>query len=58
ITFNFAMLVGLIAGTISSMFIAPIVWYYLRTKYKPKAKKVKKVYKEELDEIDIEGINY
>lgn len=58
ITFNFAMFVGLIAGTVSSMFAAPIVWYYLRTKYKPKAKKTKKIVKEELDEIDIEGINY
>ena len=58
ITFNFAMFVGLIAGTISSMFIAPIVWYWLRTKYKPKPKKVKKVKREDLDELDIEGINY
>ena len=58
ITFNLALFVGLIAGTVSSMFIAPIVWYWLRTKYKPKPKKVKKVKKEELDELDIEGINY
>ena len=57
ITFNLALFVGLIAGTISSMFIAPIIWYWLRTKYKPKPKKMKKVYKEELDELDIEGIN-
>ena len=58
ITFNFAMFVGLIAGTVSSMFVAPIVWYWLRTQYKPKPKKVKKVKKEELDELEIEGINY
>lgn len=58
ITFNFAMFVGLIAGTISSMFVAPVVWYWLRTKYKPRPKKVRKVVKEELDELEIEGINY
>ena len=58
ITFNFAMFVGLIAGTVSSMFVAPTVWYWLRTQYKPKPKKVKKVKKEELDELEIEGINY
>ena len=57
ITFNFAMFIGLIAGTISSMFIAPMVWYWLRTKYKPRPKKVKKVVREELDELEIEGLN-
>ncbi len=56
-TFTFAMFVGLIAGTISSMFIMPYVWTYIRTHYTPKAKKTKKVKKEALDEYTIKGIN-
>ena len=60
ITFNFAMFVGLIAGTFSSIFIAPSVWIYLRMHHKPKtntkAKKTKEN-KEELDEYAIKGIN-
>ncbi|MCF0113819.1 MAG: protein translocase subunit SecD [Erysipelotrichaceae bacterium] len=56
-TFNFAMFVGLIAGTFSSIYIAPYTWLYIRTHTKPKAAKPKKVYKEELDEISITGIN-
>lgn len=56
-TFTFAMFVGLIAGTISSMFIMPYVWTYIRSHYTPKAKKTKKVKKEALDEYTIKGIN-
>ena len=58
-TFNFAMLVGLIAGTFSSLFIAPSVWIYLRThtKHKDKPKKKKKQDKELLDEYTFKGIN-
>ena len=57
-TFNFAMLVGLIAGTMSSIFIAPSVWLYIRTHVKENTKKkAKKKYKEELDEYTITGIN-
>ncbi len=57
-TFMFAMLVGLIAGTFSSIFIAPTVFRVLYAKHgnKPKAKK-KKEYKEELDEYSFKGIN-
>lgn len=42
VTFNFAMFVGLIAGTFSSIFIAPQMWYYIRTHVKPKEKEKEK----------------
>ena len=58
-TFIFAMFVGLIAGTFSSIFIAPSVWVWARTHIKPKDKKKtkKKEVKEELDEYTFKGIN-
>ena len=57
-TFTFAMLVGLIAGTFSSIFIAPRLWCWIRENYKPKPKaKKKKEEKEKLDEYTIKGIN-
>lgn len=59
-TFNIAMFVGLIAGTFSSMFVAPTVWRVLRRKgksAKPKQKKTKTEKKEVLDEYTIKGIN-
>lgn len=58
-TFTFAMFVGLIAGTLSSIYIAPYVWYYLRTnvKVKPTKKKTKKAKRTEVDEYTIKGIN-
>lgn len=61
-TFNFAMLVGLIAGTFSSLFIAPTVWIYFRTHIQhkqknKKKKKSKKQEKEQLDEYTFKGIN-
>lgn len=56
-TFNFAMFIGMIAGTLSSLFIAPSVWYYIRTHYTPKPKAKKKAKKESLDEMTIKGIN-
>ncbi len=55
--FNFAMFVGLIAGTLSSIFIAPKVWLEIRSRMKPSVKKKKKVKKEALDEMTIPGIN-
>ena len=62
ITFNVAMLVGLIAGTFSSIFIAPSVWRFFRIHHKAKDKvkkapKKKKQYREQLDEYTIKGIN-
>lgn len=56
-TFNFAMFIGLIAGTLSSIFIAPYVWLVLRSNKKLHVKKVRKAKNEELDELTIEGIN-
>ena len=59
-TFNIAMFVGLIAGTFSSIFVAPTVWRPLRKKGKstsPKQKKTKTEKKEILDEYTIKGIN-
>ena len=56
-TFTFAMFIGMIAGTLSSMFLAPSVWYYIRTHYTPKAKKEKKQNKEALDDYTFKGIN-
>ena len=55
--FNIAMFVGLIAGTLSSIYISPYVWYLIRSKHKEKAKKVKTTKKEELDEYTVKGIN-
>lgn len=58
-TFNIALLVGLIAGVISSIFIAAQLWYVLRCRYKPKHKVKKKIKrnKDELEEYIIPGIN-
>ena len=57
-TFNFAMFIGLIAGTFSSIFVAPIVWKTVRSKAKPKNRKIRKESKkEELDEYTVKGIN-
>ena len=58
-TFIFAMFVGLIAGTFSSIFIAPAVWRYSRTHFQPKSKggKKNKAKKEALDEYTFKGIN-
>lgn len=58
-TFIFAMLVGLVAGTFSSIFISPMIWLYIRTHFTPKKKEKKKkeVKKEQLDEYIIPGIN-
>lgn len=54
--FNLAFFVGLIAGTISSIFVSQYVWLYIRTHYTPKPKQRKK-FKEDLDEMTIKGIN-
>ena len=55
-TFNMAMLVGLIAGTYSSIFIATVFFLIIEKKSLGKPKKQKKVYKE-LEEKKIKGIN-
>ncbi len=56
-TFNMAMLFGLIAGTYSSIFIATIIFMALEKKSLGKEEKVKKVYKDDLEEKKIKGIN-
>ena len=59
-TFIFAMFIGLIAGTLSSIFIAPTVWRWARTKLRKDdgTKKPKKQAKNEaLDEYTFKGIN-
>ncbi len=59
-TFNFAFLIGLISGAYSSIFIAAQLWYFMRTRSKPKQlkTKVKKLSKkEEMEEMVIYGIN-
>ena len=56
-TFNMAMLFGLIAGTYSSIFIATIVFMAIEKRNLGKEEKVKKVYRDELEEKKIKGIN-
>lgn len=56
-TFNMAMLFGLIAGTYSSIFIATIVFMQLEKRNLGKEEKKKKVYKDDLEEKKIKGIN-
>lgn len=56
--FNLLLVVGLIAGGMSSMFIAAQLWYFIRLHHKPKQKKHKKMKKlDELTEMTIPGIN-
>ena len=56
-TFNMAMLFGLIAGTYSSIFIATVVFMLFEKKNLGKEEKVKKVYKDDIEEKKIKGIN-
>ena len=55
--FNIAMLVGLIAGTYSSIFLAPTIWYHIEKRKVGKEEKKKKVYHDDLEEKLIKGIN-
>ena len=55
--FNMAMLFGLIAGTYSSIFIATIVFMVIEKRNLGKELKKKKVYKDDLEEKKIKGIN-
>lgn len=60
INFNYALLIGLICGTYSSIFIATRIWLLLEKKYVGKEEK-KKWYevdtKDELEELKVKGIN-
>ena len=55
--FNMAMLIGLFAGTYSSIFIATIIFMMFEKKYLGKSISKKKVYKDDLEERNIKGIN-
>ena len=56
-TFNIAMLIGLVAGTYSSIFISMTVFMFLEKKSIGKPKKKKRVYTDEYEEKKIKGIN-
>lgn len=57
LSFNLAMLIGLIAGTYSTIFIAAALFLTLEKKNLGKPKKVKRVYTDEFEEKKIKGIN-
>lgn len=54
--FNLALLIGLVVGTYSSLFLASQLWYLLEC---PNigVKKKEVIFKDELDELEIKGIN-
>ena len=56
-TFNIAMLIGLISGTYSSIFIATLLFITIEKNNIGKNLKQKKVYVDELQEKKIKGIN-
>lgn len=56
-TFNMAMLMGLVAGTYSSIFISMSVFLGLEKRNIGKPKKKKKIYTDEFEEKKIKGIN-
>ena len=57
LTFNLAMLFGLISGTYSSIFMAAVVFILIEKKNIGKSKKIKKVYTDEVEEKQIKGVN-
>ena len=57
LTFNLAMLFGIISGTYSSIFIAISLFVYLEKKSMKKPIKKKKVYKDDYEEKKVEGVN-
>ncbi len=56
-TFNIAMLIGLIAGTYSSIFIATILFLTIEKKSIGRPKKKKRIYTDEYEEKKVKGIN-
>ena len=56
-TFNMAMLIGLVTGTYSSIFIAATVFLLFESKNIGKPQKKKRVYTDEFQEKKIKGIN-
>ena len=57
LNFNIAMLIGVLSGTYSSIFIASTIFIRLESKNIGKPKKVKKVYTDEYEEKKIKGVN-
>ena len=57
LTFNLAMLFGIIVGTYSSIFIATNLFIWLEKKSLAKPKKKKKIYKDDIQEKKIKGVN-
>ena len=56
-TFNVAMLIGLISGTYSSIFIATTLFLLIEKRNIGKKIKPKKIYTDEFEEKKIKGIN-
>ena len=56
-TFNMAMLIGLVAGTYSSIFISMTTFMALEKFNIGKPKKTKRIYTDEFEEKKIKGIN-
>ena len=56
-TFNIAMLVGLIAGTYSSIFIATVFFLMIEKRNIGKKENKKRIYKDSLEEKKIKGVN-
>jgi len=58
LNFNLAMLVGLVSGTYSSIFIATVLFYLLERKRLSKnTPKKKRIYEDEVQEKQIKGVN-
>ena len=55
VNFNIALLIGLIAGTLSSIFLSTSLWYAIERKFIGKPKK--KWLDEEVEELKVKGIN-
>ncbi len=56
-TFNIAMLIGLIVGSYSSIFIATALFVAIEKKTFNKKRKNKRIYKDEYEEKQIKGVN-
>ena len=56
-TFNLAMLIGLISGTYSSIFVATATFILLEKRNIGKDIKKKKVYKDDVNELNAKGVN-
>ena len=55
VNFNIALLIGLIAGTLSSIFLSTSLWYVIERKSIGKPKK--KWLDDEVEELKVKGIN-